>query len=66
MKTKGEQLVRVSFNATGDSEIDRIKKLFAGLINDVETIKEKDPRLAAMVVTKLEDVAMYYVKLLTA
>ena len=64
--TKGEKIVRTDFNVSGDNEITKIKNLFAKLIDDVELIRVNDGRLVAMVQTKLEDVAMYYVKLLTA
>lgn len=64
--TKGEKMVRVNFNATGDSEIDRVKKLFANQINMIEDIKDKDLRIAARTQTYLEDACMNYVKLLTA
>lgn len=64
--TKGEQIVRTSFNVSGNTEVDKIKKASAELINIVESIKEKDPRLAALAITSYEQAAMWAVKLATA
>lgn len=68
-KTAGEKIVRTSFNvAEGKThtEVDIIKNQFAEMINDAEKMATRDPRLAAIVKTKLEETAMWYVKLATA
>jgi len=62
----GEYRVRVSFNASGSSEVDSIKRLTAQLINICEELKSKDPRLAALAQTAYEEAAMWAVKLATA
>lgn len=58
--------MRVSFNASGSSEVDSIKRLTAQLINICEELKSKDPRLAALAQTAYEEAAMWAVKLATA
>ena len=63
--TKGELLVRTNFNVGDNSDVDKIKKATAELINLVEAAKEKDPRLAALACTSYEEAAMWAVKLVT-
>lgn len=68
-KTIGELRVRTSFNvAEGQTfdEVGELKNEFARLINKVEAMKDRDPRLAAIAQTKLEEAAMWAVKLATA
>ena len=68
-KTIGEQRVRTSFNvAEGQtrSDIDVLKNKFAELIDMCEAMKARDPRLAATAQTKIEEAAMWAVKLATA
>lgn len=62
----GEKRVRADFNVTKDSTVDRIKLKSAELINLCESIKDKDPRLAALAMTSYEEAAMWAVKLATA
>ena len=62
----GEKRVRTNFNPANDSVVDQIKQKTAELINLVETIKDKDPRLAAKAQTEYEDAAMWAVKCATA
>jgi hypothetical protein len=64
--TKGEQIVRTSFNVSENTDVDKIKKTAAELINLVDALKEKDGRLAAIAITKLEEASMFAVKLATA
>ena len=64
-KTFGEKRVRVSFNPSDNSEVDEVKKEFAALIDKAEKFKEKDPRMASIIQTKLEEGSMWFVKLLT-
>lgn len=61
----GEERVRTTFNVGDNSEVDRVKKATAELINLVNQHKDKDPRLAAIAMTEYEDAAMWAVKLMT-
>lgn len=63
--TIGETRVRTSFNVGDNSDVDRIKKASAELINSVEEFKHRDPRLAALAQTAYEEAAMWAVKLVT-
>lgn len=63
--TLGEIRVRTSFNVGDSSDVDKIKKTVAELINLVDSAKDKDPRLAAIACTSLEEAAMWAVKLVT-
>ena len=65
-QTVGEKRVRTDFNVTNDDVVNKIKQKSAELINIVEEIKSKDPRLAALAQTHYEDAAMWAVKLATA
>lgn len=62
----GEKRVRASFNPTADSLVDNIKFATADLINLCESLKDKDPRLAALAQTTYEEAAMWAVKAATA
>lgn len=62
----GEQRVRTSFNPSANSIVDQIKTQSAMLINLVEQVKHKDPRLAAIAQTAYEEAAMWAVKAATA
>jgi hypothetical protein len=61
----GEDRVRVKFNPSDDSVVNQIKQRSAELIDLCETLKAKDPRLAALAQTNYEDAAMWAVKLAT-
>lgn len=65
MKTKGEQIVRSEFNPSNITKVQCFKDSIADLINQVEEIRDFDPRLAAITITKLEEAAMFAVKLAT-
>ncbi len=65
-KTIGEKRVRTDFNVSSDDLVTKIKNKSAELIDIVEEIKAKDPRLAALAQTHYEDAAMWAVKLATA
>jgi len=64
--TIGEQRVRTQFNPSQDSVVDQIKQKTAELINLMETLKEKDGRLASLAQTSYEEAAMWAVKAATA
>jgi hypothetical protein len=62
----GEDRVRMKFNPSADSLVDRIKQQSAALIDLCEILKGKDARLAALAQTHYEDAAMWAVKAATA
>jgi hypothetical protein len=64
--TLGENRVRLTFNPNENSLVYEIKQKSAELIDLCETIKAKDPRLAALAQTYYEDAAMWAVKLATS
>lgn len=64
--TKGEQIVRHEFNPSGVGNVNFFKENIAKLIDVVEEIKDFDPRLAAITITKLEEASMFAVKLATS
>lgn len=63
--TKGEKAVRLSFNPSGSTEVDQIKRKTADLIDFCETMKLKDGRLVALAQTAYEEAAMWAVKAAT-
>lgn len=65
-KTIGEARVRTSFNVSGDSVVDQIKRKSAELIDLCEGLKAKDGRLASLAQTAYEEAAMWAVKAATA
>ena len=71
--TIGEQRVRVTFNPSAESIVDRIKQKSAELINLCEELKEpysggpsEKNRLCAVAQTDYETACMYAVKAATA
>jgi len=66
MTTLGESRVRTTFNPSQQSDVDTIKQMSAQLIDICETLKSKDPRLAALAQTAFEEAAMWAVKAATA
>lgn len=65
-KTKGEDMVRVSFNPSEDPVVKDIKEKTAELIDLVEAIRSKNGRLASLAQTSYEQAAMWGVKLATS
>lgn len=61
----GAYRVRETFNPSGDSMVDKIKRFTADLIDMCEELKELDPRLAALAQTAYEEAAMWAVKAAT-
>jgi hypothetical protein len=61
----GAQRVRESFNPSGDTMVDKIKRYTADLIDLCEELKTLDPRLAALAQTEYESAAMWAVKCAT-
>ena len=64
--TKGEKMVRTTFNPSNKGDVDSIKQMSASLINIVEELKVRDPRLAALAQTHYEIACMLAVKAATA
>jgi hypothetical protein len=67
----GEDRVRIKFNPSSDSLVDKIKQKSAELINlcNAENDKHDDPekgRLYSLAMTHYEDAAMWAVKAATA
>ena len=68
--TKGEYRVGVSFNPGGHSQVDGVKQITAGLIDEMEelathTRNEEQTRCARIAQTKYEEAAMWAVKAIT-
>lgn len=64
--TIGETRVRVEFNPSSNDIVTKIKEETASLIDFCETLKSRDPRLAALAQTAYEEAAMWAVKAATA
>ena len=58
--------MRTSFNLSASTDVDIIKNKTAELINICEALKAKDPRLASLAQTALEEAALWAVKAATA
>lgn len=65
-QTLGQQRVRATFNPGENATVRQLKQKTAELIDLVEEIKVKDPRLAALAQTNYEVAAMFAVKLATS
>lgn len=66
-KSKGEELVRVSFNPENNDSVSELKKQFAELINNVDKLSnEKTGRHVLIAITRLEEACMFAVKAATA
>jgi len=65
-KSIGESRVRTEFNPSQSDVVSQIKQKAAELINLIEGVKSKDPRLASLAQTAIEEGAMWGVKAATA
>jgi len=65
-ETKGQASVRLSFNPSGNPDVDYIKSLTAELIDFCENLRHRDARCAALAQTNYEQAAMWAVKAATA
>ncbi len=65
-RTKGERIVRTEFNPGADDNVSIITQHAALFVDMVDRIADLDPRLATIAVTKIEEAAMWAVKLATA
>jgi len=67
--TIGEDRVRIKFNPSADTTVDRIKQQTAHLIDFCETYRQQagpeEARLWALAMTHFEDAAMWAVKAAT-
>jgi len=61
----GTDRVRLSFNPSGDSMVDRLKKKTAELIDLCEELKAKEPRLAQLAQNRFKEAAMWATKAAT-
>lgn len=59
----GEKRMRTEFSIFDNSNIEYIKQKTAELINLVESMKDKDPRLASLAQTTYEQAALWAEKL---
>ena len=74
--TKGERLVRVSFNPSGNEKVDYAKREFATLLDRVDAVeapegadsetKAEVGRAKAVAITHLQTASMFTVSALTA
>ena len=65
MTTLGDIRVRRDFNPSSNQDVELIKMGTAKLIDFCESLKKKDPRLAALAQTAYEEAAMWAVKAAT-
>lgn len=65
-KSIGEIRVRTELNPSQSDIVSQIKQRAAELINLIEQVKDKDPRLASLAQTAIEEAAMWGVKAATA
>lgn len=63
--TKGEQMVRLGFNPSADSDVQAVKEAAAALIDFVERFRDRDARCCALGQTAFEEGAMWAVKCIT-
>lgn len=63
--TPGEKIVRSQFNPSGSGNVNFFKENVARCINVADSLRDLEPRLAAITITKFEEAAMFAVKLAT-
>jgi hypothetical protein len=66
--TKGEYRIGVNFNPGGHEQVDGVKQITAGLIDEMAPIVDlggEAGRCAALAQTKFEEAAMWAVKAIT-
>ena len=63
-RTLGAHRVRLDFNPSGNTSVERIKRAAAGLIDAINAAPG-DPRLKALGMTDAENAAMWGVKAVT-
>ena len=66
--TKGEFRLGIAFNPSGSTQVDGVKQITAGLIDEMQPIVDKGGeagRCAALAQTQYEQAAMWAVKAIT-
>jgi len=63
--TLGEKTVRSKFNPSGSGNVNFFKNMVAKAIDVADTLRDVEPRLAAITITKFEEAGMFAVKLAT-
>jgi len=66
--TYGEQAVGLSFNPSGDKDVEHIKKLYAQIIdfcNEARNGKSEKARLYSVAITEAQTAQMWAVKAIT-
>ena len=69
--TFGERAVGLSFNPSGDLRVDRIKRAYANIIDELNELRRAAPvgsdigRLASVAITEAQSAQMWAVKALT-
>lgn len=68
-QTFGERAVGLSFNPSGDSEVDETKRLYAQIIDKMDALRSSGRseagRLASVAITEAQSAQMWAVKALT-
>lgn len=69
-QTYGERAVGLSFNPSGDGHVERIKRLYAQIIDEMDTLRgaavdSEQKRLAAIAITEAQGAQMWAVKAIT-
>lgn len=68
--TYGQKAVGLKFNPSGDSAVDRVKRLFANVIDELDLLRNEAgrgecARLASVAITEAQTAQMWAVKALT-
>jgi hypothetical protein len=68
--TYGEKAVGLTFNPSGNSEVENIKKLFALQIDALDNLRQtstlpEQKRLASIAITEIQSAQMWAVKAIT-
>lgn len=68
--TYGDKLVGVEFNPSGNTAVDRCKKTFAKLIDELDLVRElagsrEKKRQCSIAITEMQTAQMWMVKALT-
>ena len=68
-QTYGEKAVGLSFNPSNDSSVDRVKRLFAEIIDIMDQLRAGErterARLASVAITEAQTAQMWAVKAIT-
>ncbi len=69
-QTYGERAVGLSFNPSSDGHVDKIKRLYAQIIDEMDvlrsaTLDSEQRRLASLAITEAQGAQMWAVKAIT-